>query len=287
MSCFKFLAFLCVLALAACGDLPRSFEGNPGALGRRLAEPPPARLAIPPARDIFLSADAADKFAAALAEGLLAEEVPVFAGTPLKADWRLTIGTENRGKTIVPLYRVIDPSGEQRGITEGLPVPAEEWVQSPPLRRIAGEAVPRVASLLSRIEAARRESDPSSLQNRASLLQFSGVTGAPGDGNIALAKAMRAELVKAGQDIAGATQRADFLLTGHVTVVPVEGAKDRVEIQWTVSDAKGSEAGKVVQLNEIPHGMLDLYWGDIAFVVAREAAGGVHDVIANRISPPK
>ena len=35
----------------------------------------------------------------------------------------------------------------------------------------------------------------------------------------------------------------------------------------------------VVQLNEIPAGTLNQYWGDVAAVVAREAAGGVRDVI--------
>jgi hypothetical protein len=35
----------------------------------------------------------------------------------------------------------------------------------------------------------------------------------------------------------------------------------------------------VVQLNEIPAGTLDRYWGDVAVVVATEASGGVNDVI--------
>lgn len=273
----------CVLALAACGSLPRPFESNPGATALRLAQPPPVRLAIPLPRDIFIDAAAATELSQALAEGLLAEEVPVFAGTPQKGDWQLTIGTETRGTEIVPLYRVVDPTGEQKGITEGLPVPADQWLHTPPLRRIAGEAVPRVASLLTRIEAQRRQSDPNSLVNRAPLLAFTGVNGAPGDGNITLARAMRAELVKTGQDIAGATIRADFTLTGTVTITPTTGNQQRVEIDWRVTDAKGAEAGRVVQLNEVPNGMLDLAWGDVAFVVAREAAGGVHDVIANRL----
>ena len=43
--------------------------------------------------------------------------------------------------------------------------------------------------------------------------------------------------------------------------------------------ANGDERGKVVQLNDIPAGSLDHYWGDVAVVVATEAAGGVNDVI--------
>ncbi len=272
-----------VLALAACGGLPRPFEGNAGSMAQRLAQPPPARLAIPLPRDIFLGEAAAVELSQLIAEGLLAEEVPVFAGVPQKADWRLTLGTEPRGTDIVPLYRVLDPAGEQRGITEGLPVPSEQWVKAPPLRRIAGEAIPRIASLLTRIEAERRQSDPNSLVNRAAVLAFTGVSGAPGDGNIALARAMRAELVKAGQDMADAAGRADFTLSGIVTIAPAAGNAQRVEVEWLVLDAKGKEAGRVVQLNEVPRGMLSLAWGDVAYVVAAEAAGGVKDVIANRV----
>ena len=279
----RFFSLLMVLALAACGGLPRPFEGNAGATAARLAQPPPARLAIPLPRDIFLGEAAAADLSQQIAEGLLAEEVPVFAGTPQKADWRLTIGTEPRGTDIVPLYRVLDPAGEQRGITEGLPVPSEQWVKAPPLRRIAGEAVPRIAALLTRIEADRRQSDPNSLVNRAAVLAFTGVTGAPGDGNIALARAMRAELVKAGQEMSDAAGRADFTLSATVTIAPAAGNAQRVEIDWLVQDAKGKEAGRVVQLNEVPKGMLSLAWGDVAYVVAAEAAGGVRDVIANRV----
>ena len=279
----RFFSLLIVLALAACGGLPRPFEGNAGATAQRLAQPPPARLAIPLPRDIFLGEAAAGELSQLIAEGLLAEEVPVLAGVPQTADWRLTIGTEPRGTDIVPLYRVLDPAGAQRGITEGLPVPSEQWVKAPPLRRIAGEAIPRIASLLTRIEAERRQSDPNSLVNRPAVLAFTGVSGAPGDGNIALARAMRAELVKAGQDMADATGRADFTLSGVVTVAPAPGNAQRVEVDWLVLDAKGKEAGRVVQLNEVPKGMLSLAWGDVAYVVAAEAAGGVRDVIANRV----
>lgn len=283
-SCSRGLAALLLLALVACGSLPRPFEGQPGANGQRLAEPPPARLAIPVPRDIFLPEAPATDLARVLAEGLLDEEVPVFAGQPRRGDWQLTISAEHRGADIVPMYRVIDPSGEQRGIAEGLPIAADMWVKAPPLRRIAGEAVPRVAALLSRIEAARRQSDPNSLVNRAPRLFLASVTGAPGDGNAALARTIKAELAKAGQDMQDSATGADFTLAGVVVVAPGTAGKQSVEIQWVVNDAKGSEAGRVVQLNEVPKGMLDLYWGDVALVVAQEAAGGVRDVIANRIA---
>lgn len=35
----------------------------------------------------------------------------------------------------------------------------------------------------------------------------------------------------------------------------------------------------MIQLNVIPAGTLDNYWGDVAMVVAQEASGGVNEVI--------
>ncbi|MDQ2803970.1 MAG: hypothetical protein M3Y41_15335, partial [Pseudomonadota bacterium] len=51
------------------------------------------------------------------------------------------------------------------------------------------------------------------------------------------------------------------------------------EIQWAVRNPHGDERGRVVQLNVVPAGTLDHYWGDVAVAVAQEAAGGVRDVI--------
>jgi hypothetical protein len=49
-----------------------------------------------------------------------------------------------------------------------------------------------------------------------------------------------------------------------------------------VDDARGREAGRVVQLNEVAAGTLDKLWGDVAVVVVQEASGGVRDVIFNQ-----
>ena len=57
----------------------------------------------------------------------------------------------------------------------------------------------------------------------------------------------------------------------------------RVEIQWIVTDNHGQENGRVVQINEVPIGSLDQYWGDVAVAVATEAAGGVAEVVTNAI----
>ena len=83
----------------------------------------------------------------------------------------------------------------------------------------------------------------------------------------------------AGQEPPADYAGADFVVQGQVNVVPIPKRQERIEIQWTVKTGSGDERGRVVQLNEIPAGTLDRYWGDVAVVVAAEASNVINDVI--------
>jgi hypothetical protein len=43
--------------------------------------------------------------------------------------------------------------------------------------------------------------------------------------------------------------------------------------------------GRVVQVNEVPAGRLNRFWGDIAYVAAEQASGGVQTIIRNATTP--
>jgi hypothetical protein len=90
---------------------------------------------------------------------------------------------------------------------------------------------------------------------------------------------MRVLLAKFGPTVQDTAAGADFILHGTVKLVPIPGDQQRVEIQWSVATPAGDERGRVVQLNNVPAGSLNGYWGDVATAVAQEAAGGVRDVI--------
>jgi hypothetical protein len=75
----------------------------------------------------------------------------------------------------------------------------------------------------------------------------------------------------------------DYTISGEVEITNTSYSQQRVEIIWKVTDARGNEAGQVVQLNSIPGGALSNLWGDVALVVAQEAAKGVRDVMFNYI----
>jgi len=251
-------------------------------MAERLAQPPPSRLAVPAPAQSLLSDAGADAWAGAVADALLAQEVPAVAGgTRRRTDWTLVLSAEVRGAEVVPSYAVRNPSGEPQGFSEGAPVAVADWAGGNPtvLKAAAAQAAPGVASLLGRIEAARRQSDPNSLLNRPARVYFTGVTGAPGDGNSSLPAQMRSKLTAMGLVIQNTGSGADFTLAGQVQTAPGAKGTLRIELQWIVLDSKGAERGRIVQLNEVPPGTLDRYWGDVAVVVADEAAGGVRDVV--------
>jgi hypothetical protein len=272
------------VALTGCGELSRPFAGNPGATARRLAQPPPARLAVPVPGEALLADAAGAALADALATALQAQEVPAVAEQPRPGDWRLVTGAEMRGADVVPMFTVQNPAGEDQGAAEGAAVPIAAWADAAPqtLRGVAESAAPKIASLLTRIEAARRQSDPNSLVNRPARVFFKGVHGAPGDGDTALAQQLRTQLPGLGPVVQDTAVGADYVLEAQVSLAPLAGNMTQVEIEWRVDDAAGHDAGRVAQLNEVPAGSLSHYWGDVAAAVVREAAGGIRDVILNQ-----
>jgi hypothetical protein len=286
----RFLAGLALLALAACGDLPQPFRGNPGGMAGRLVVPPPYRLAIPIPDAAMLTATESEAFAKAMAEALLKREVPTVADTPLPLDWRLAVDMRLEGNRVVPRYALFDPDGAPQGVTEGSAIPARDWARPSAalFADVANDAARRAADLLLRAEAARKSTAPSALTAagppRVYLLP---VRGAPGDGNESLTARMRDSLGDNGILAQEVADGAGFATDGRVNVVPVGRGMQRVEILWIVSRRDGQELGRVLQMNEIPAGLLDRHWGDIAFAAAAEAAGGVQRVIENAGGMPK
>ncbi|HVY13869.1 MAG TPA: hypothetical protein VHB27_01480 [Rhodopila sp.] len=276
---------ICLLAiclgLSSCGDYPEPFLGNPGATARRLAKPPAPLLAVAPGSDTLLSDQANQDLAKQLATALQAVEVPAMVRTPKKSDWKLITKATETGNTVQPEFSVISPEGKEEGKAVGEPIPTAEWAKAPPalMQQVAAEAAPRIGAVLTSIRIAHEKADPNSLYNRAARVMVAEVTGAPGDGDDALTKQMRARLAVLGPVVLTTPTSADFIVKGTVAVVPIADHKERVEIQWSVQNPAGQERGRVVQLNEIPAGTLDHYWGDIAVVVATEASNGVNDVI--------
>jgi hypothetical protein len=270
-----------LLLLVSCGDLPEPFLGNPGATAKVLAQPPTPRIAVPAPTNALLSDGASRQFASVLAIRLQEQEIPAVAEGVRQTDWQLVTTAEQRSSGVVPVFRVLDPQGKDKGTAEGAPVPPQSWADGSPatLETTAADAAPKIAGLLDNIQTVVLRADPNSLYNRHAKIDVATVTGAPGDGNVSLTKQMKTHLAALGPTVQDTADGADFIVQGNVRMVPIPGGQQRVEIQWAVKVPSGDERGKVVQLNEIPAGSLDHYWADVAVIVATEAAGGVNDVI--------
>lgn len=281
----RFRLCLCLLllcGLAACGELPEPFLGNPGGpLAQRLSHPAAPRLVVSPPANALLGDEASRNFAGDLAQALQARAVPAFAQPAQPTDWRLVATANARAATVVPTFTVFDPQGQNCGKVTGPDVASPAWEAASPqtLTRVADESAPRIANLLTRIETLRQEADPNSLFNRPPRVMIGTVTGAPGNGDVALEHQLRKRLGLLGPKIQDTAKNADFTVRGHVRVVPISQSNERVEIQWTIRDQYGRFLGKVIQLNVIPTGSLDHDWGDVAVVVATRAAAGVEHVM--------
>ncbi|WP_270936995.1 hypothetical protein [Falsiroseomonas oryzae] len=277
-------------ALGACGDLPQPYRGQPGRLAMQLARPPAYRLAVPaPAEAMLTDADAVT-FARELAEALQAQEVPAVSGEALPLDWLVLASATREGGQVVPRYAVRDADGRTIGQHAGRPVSFRDWAEGndEALKRAAVEAAPALAILVARADALRRTGDERAAGAGPPVVMLLPVRGAPGDGNESLTARMAERLAGLGLQVQDQADGAGFAVQGVVSVVPAAArGLQRVEIVWTVSRRDGYDLGRVLQLNEVPTGSLNGLWGDIAFVVADEASGGVRDVIANAGGMPE
>ena len=280
------LILISLFLLAGCGALPQPFFGNPGRTGALLAEPPPSRLAVPTPAQSLLTDRRSAAWAQATAAALANDALPASHEPARPGDWSLLLSATLRGQDVIPSYDVLDSTGTSKGRTDGAPVAASAWSSNDPavLQAAAQQAAPRIDALLTRIQAARLHADPNSLQNRPARVYVSGVTGAPGDGNQSLDRQIKTKLAVYGITVQDTASGSDYRLRCEVHTAPGSAGQLKVELQWIVDDAHG-ERGRVVQLNEVPDGTLDRFWGDVAAVAAEQAASGIKDVLFNAAGP--
>jgi hypothetical protein len=277
-----------LLALAACGELPQPYRGQPGELAARLARPPAYRLAVPVPTAALQEPEQAADYAQALAEALLAQSVPTVAGEPLPLDWVVEVTATRQAAGIQPRYVLREADGAVLGEAGGRMVGSRDWQggDSAGLQRAVAEGAATVAALVARVDALRRTGDERATGAAPRVVLLRSVRGAPGDGNRSLTARMAERLAGLGYQVQDQAQGAGYAVEGVVEITPPARGMQRVEIVWTVSRRDGHDLGRVLQLNEVPAGSLNGLWGDVAFVVAQEAAGGVRDVIANAEATP-
>ena len=260
------------LALAACGQLPRPFASDPD-------EPSPPDL-LRPADGAGVVVDAsrcAGDSAAALNEAVIAalvrHEVPAAGTGGNRGSMRLVCAESGGGAT---LRWALDGA-------DGAPLGAFEQALSDfdpaadgGLAPLADDAAVRVLWLLGR----NVPLPPSAVRP---ALVVTPIAGAPGNGAVALGRAMTKALEWRGATLALEPGENTLLVLGSVALSDAAAGSQLVEITWEVIRPDGARLGVVSQKNTVPEGSLDGKWGTIAAAIASSAAQGVVDLLDRTI----
>lgn len=278
------IPLLCV-ALAACGDLPQPFkpagksaqtwagtgiDAGLDAWGSVLVRPVTG-----------LPAPLAATLAAETVNALLAREMPASERSASRASISLAGRIGVASGTLH--WTLVAPDGETVARFDE-PRPRKGWGEAtaPEIEAVAVRAAGRVEAVLAPprvVAAGTRKMAP---------VVVSQVSGAPGDGGPALARAMRHALARIGIASAPAEDEAALRVSGEVSITGSETAPEGadVTIAWRVTRADGAEIGTVTQSNRVPAEVLEGRWGPLARTVAQAGAPGIAE-LARRVPAPE
>ena len=268
------LVLVACVALAACGDLPHPFQpvdkstkawSGPGdvAWGSILVPPIsglPANQSAALVDEVVKALRLRDVPASALAGGrgsiVLAGHISVAAG---RLRWSL-----------------IAPGGETalRFEERSLAVPTGD-AAPPDLTAVAERAAARVAAALKPPEAEKPDR-PARLP-----VAIETVRGAPDDGGIALARAMRHSLARIGVTVADTPEAGNLTIQGWIRIARDDTGTDSatITIAWDVLHPDGSRLGTVTQSNRVGEDQLAGNWGVLPRLIARAGAPGIAQLL--------
>jgi hypothetical protein len=284
----RFLSAL-LLPIAGCQPLPHPFADDVPRRGAAiLALPDSTSIAIAPIEGAPRAT--AEKLGPAMASALQEREIAASDKTASISSYELIGRIEemppSQGKaTLVVLWELRDPSGGRLGErADRLEAAAADWDtgSDDAIARLAAASATQLATML------QDEPPPTETETggRTRLL-VRGVEGAPGDGDQALISSITEILKKQDLAIVSDPQaKADLVLTADVTVAKPKAGKQNVKIVWHVRRQDGAEIGTVGQENDVPAGLLDGAWGDVAFMVAVSAQDGIMTLIARGSPQP-
>jgi hypothetical protein len=260
---------LAALLLPGCGDPPQPFrhDGSPEAPRPQAAR---AVVVVPPD-----GPGPGPALAAAVVRALLAAEIPA-STRPLPGDaaWILTADSESRDDTVRLHWRLSRGDRPPFEVTRSLPATA--WAAATPALT-DGLAAELTAALLPALDETPPPPPPTAAPSRPRL-RLIPPAGLPGDGNAALAAAMRRRLADSGLDLVAPDAPADLVLRVQSVITPLPDG-DRLALVWRLTDASDADLGQASQQGAVPHGRLDRPWGSLADDIAAGGVEGVLDVL--------
>ena len=284
----KTKAAAAIALLVGCQPLPHPFADDVPRKGSpMLALRDSASVTIAPIAGTPRAT--AEKLGPAMASALQAKEIAASDRTASLGSYELSGRIQemapSQGKAVViAVWELRDPSGERLGErAERLEAPAADWEEGKddPVAQLAAASAAQLLTLLQDDAPTQTE-----IGGRTRLL-IGGVSGAPGDGGNALTSAITEILKK--QDLAVITDpqaQADLVLAADVDIARPKAGKQHVKIVWYVRRKDGDEIGTVGQENDVPAGLLDGAWGDVAYMVAVSAQDGIMELVSRGAPPP-
>jgi hypothetical protein len=273
--------------LASCQPLPHPFADD---------RPPAALLRVRDVAGVSIApiegepASVVEKLGAAVAGALLKRDIPASDKTTSLGSYqlygRVAEAHPQRGKASVTAYwRLQDAKGRTVGEpTARLEAEAREWESgdTQAIERLAKLSADGLAPLL-----VEEEAPVEAAAKGRTRVAIRDISGAPGDGAKSLMAAVTAVLRRQDLAIVEDGKPADLMIDGEVSVGPVKAKQQHVKILWHVRRADGVEIGTAGQENDVPGGLLDGPWGDLAYSVAIAAGDGLMQLVARGAPPPK
>ena len=277
-----------LLSLLGCQPLPHPFADDVPRRGAPiLALRDSSSVAIAPVEG--LPRATAEKLAPAMATALQEREIAASDKTASIGSYelagRIQVSGERDAKAaLVVLWDLRDPSGRQVGErAERLEAAATDWEtgDDQAVTRLAAASAAQVAAMMQ--DEAPTEAE---VGGRPRLL-IGAVAGAPGDGDQALVRSITELLKKQDLTIVSNPEtKVDLVLDAEVAVGKPKAGKQNVKIVWHVRRREGDEIGTVGQENDVPAGLLDGAWGDVAYMVAASAQDGIMTLVERGAPQP-
>ena len=279
LPCALLLVVLCI-ALAACGDLPRPFQPAEKSLQAWSAPGDIAwgSILVLPVAGLPQPQSAA--LADEVVDALQVRDVP--ASRHASGRGSIVLAGQVSAVTRRLKWALVTSDGETALRFEEPQLDAARLGESAPdLAAIATRAARRIAALLEPPTAEDERARP------APPVVLAGVRGAPGDGNIALARAMHRSLTRIGVAIADDGDAGSHQIMGRVSVARDEGVVDdaALTIAWDVLQPDGRKLGTVTQSNRVSAAQLTGTWSALASIVARAGAPGIAQLLEHAEAP--
>ncbi|MEX0693214.1 MAG: hypothetical protein WD075_02100 [Rhodospirillales bacterium] len=279
----RFLAGLLVvlLTLSACGPLPRPFGRSDEAAESALAQniyfegvellpltgttPPMGKLLaeavikrLEKDYEIPAAMGGLDRSRFVLSGHVIDNEGNRDARSLISIDWQLAV----RGGDVISAF------------TEDVKTDRTAWDygSAPLINQIGIDISTRVAKLILGDRFGKAGEDKTLGR---SGIYIGAVSGAPGDGNSALRRAIAVALGGGGVRIMADAEKALFKLNASVEMGKPENGAQSIRILWLVTDVDGKTLGRIEQANAVAAGSLDQRWGQTAAFVAAAALEGI------------